>query len=171
MKGRERSAEQSFSVTFGGFCSNLMRSFTPLPNALAFPSLGPRMIIYLLIALGGAIGSVARHWLSEVVNARWDGPFPWGTFLVNITGCIAIGFLATLTGPGGRFATGEARYFFMTGVCGGYTTFSAFSLQTLVLIRTGDTMRAAGYVVGSVLICLLGTWLGFAAGSTLAASR
>lgn len=130
------------------------------------------MFIYLLIALGGALGSVARHWVSEVIAARLDGPFPWGTFLVNVTGCLVIGFLATFAGPGGRpFASSETRYFLMTGVCGGYTTFSAFSLQTLTLLRDGNTARAAAYVVGSVGLCLLGVWLGYLLGAALAPAR
>jgi CrcB protein len=119
------------------------------------------MFLYLLIALGGALGSVARHWLTESVTARLDGPFPWGTFLVNLTGCLAIGFFASAAGSGGRpFATTEARAFFMIGVCGGYTTFSAFSLQTVNLLRLGDWPRAAAYVIGSVVLCLVGVWLG-----------
>ena len=119
------------------------------------------MLLYLLIALGGALGSVARHWLTETVTARLDGPFPWGTFLVNITGCLVIGFAASVAGSGGRpFASAEARAFFMVGVCGGYTTFSAFSLQTVNLLRLGDWPRAAAYVAGSVVLCLVGVWLG-----------
>lgn len=119
------------------------------------------MFIYLLIALGGAIGSVARHWLSETVTARLDGPFPWGTFLVNVSGCILIGFFASFPGGGWRqFNPTESRAFFMVGVCGGYTTFSAFSLQTLNLLRLGDWPRAGAYVVGSVVLCLFGVWFG-----------
>ena len=130
------------------------------------------MLIYLLIALGGAIGSVSRHWLSETVTARLDGPFPWGTFLVNITGCILIGLFAVLPGGSGRpLASTETRAFLMIGICGGYTTFSAFSLQTLNLLRAGDWPRATAYVVGSVVLCLLGVWLGQLLGTALAPAR
>src|SRR5207248_2297571 len=83
-------------------------------------------------AVGGALGSVARFWLGGVVSAQIGETFPWGTFFVNVTGSFVIGFFNTLTAPEGRvFAGGPARAFFMTGVCGGYTTFSSFSLQTL----------------------------------------
>jgi CrcB protein len=119
------------------------------------------MLIYLLIALGGALGSVARHWLTETVTAHLDGPFPWGTFLVNVSGCLVIGFVASVAGAGARpFASNEARTFLMVGVCGGYTTFSAFSLQTVNLLRLGDWPRAVAYVLGSVVLCLVGVWLG-----------
>ena len=119
------------------------------------------MFIYLLIAAGGALGSVMRHWLSATVAARLDGPFPWGTLLVNVSGCLLIGFLASLSGPGWKQLTSpEGRAFFMIGLCGGYTTFSAFSLQTLNLLRAGDWPRASGYVVASFGICLSATFLG-----------
>jgi CrcB protein len=95
------------------------------------------------------------------VLASPTSPFPWGTFWVNVSGCLAIGFFATLTGPGSRhFAGNDARLFLLTGICGGYTTFSAFSLQTLDLLRAGDWPRAGAYVVGSVAVCLGSVWLG-----------
>lgn len=130
------------------------------------------MFIYLLIALGGAIGSVARHWLTETVTVRLDGPFPWGTFLVNVSGCLLIGFLASLSGPAWRQFTGtEARAFFMVGLCGGYTTFSAFSLQTVNLLRLGEWPRAGAYVAGSVMLCVLGVWLGHLLATAVAPAR
>lgn len=130
------------------------------------------MIIYVLIALGGALGSVARHWLSEAVTTRLDGSFPWGTFLVNVSGCLLIGFFASLPGPSWRqFGDSETKAFFMVGVCGGYTTFSAFSLQTLNLLRLGELTRAASYVVASVLVCLLGVWLGHLLAGLVAPAR
>jgi CrcB protein len=119
------------------------------------------MNIYLLVALGGAMGSVARHWLGNVVSEPVNQLFPWGTFWVNVSGCLLIGFLATLTSPGSRhLASNEMRIFLLTGICGGYTTFSAFGLQTVNLMRGGDWTRAGVYVLGSVVVCLLGTWLG-----------
>ncbi len=118
------------------------------------------MTLYLLIALGGALGSMARYWLSTLIDTQAGSAFPWGTFCVNVSGCIAIGFLATWTGPVSRHFTHETRLFFMTGICGGFTTFSAFSLQTLNLIREGDSLRAGAYVISSVVLCLAGVWLG-----------
>lgn len=119
------------------------------------------MVLYLLIALGGALGSVARFALNGVISAQFGETFPWGTFLINVTGSFVIGFFATLTGPEGRwFASDNTRVFFMTGVCGGYTTFSSFSLQTLNLARDGDWLRAGANTVASVVACLVAVWLG-----------
>lgn len=119
------------------------------------------MFLYLLIALGGALGSVARFWLSGVVATHVGTTFPWGTFVINVTGSFVIGFIATLTGPDGRvFAGGHSRQFFMTGVCGGYTTFSSFSLQTLNLARDSEWLQTGGNIAGSVAACLVAVWLG-----------
>ena len=116
---------------------------------------------YLLVAGGGAFGSVLRFWLSGVVGRRWGETFPYGTLLVNITGCLAIGFFATLTGPEGRaLVRPEWRLAFMTGVCGGYTTFSSFGLQTLNLGLEGDWLRAGANVLLSVILCLVAVWVG-----------
>jgi fluoride exporter len=126
------------------------------------------MLLYLLIAAGGALGSVARFWLNGIVSTRFGETFPWGTLLVNVSGSFAIGFFATLAGPDGRvFAGGNARQFFMTGVCGGYTTFSSFSLQTLALADDGEWAQAGGNVALSVVSCLLAVWLGHAAAAAI----
>lgn len=126
------------------------------------------MFLYLLIALGGALGSVSRFWLNGIVSAHVGETFPWGTLVINVTGSFVIGFFATLTGPEGRvFAGSNARQFFMTGVCGGYTTFSSFSLQTLNLARDGEWLRAGGYTVSSVVACLVAVWLGYLCASTI----
>jgi CrcB protein len=118
-------------------------------------------LTYLLVALGGALGSVLRFFLSGLVAAHWGGTFPWGTLIINITGSFAIGFFSTLTGPDGRWVVGtEGRQFFMVGICGGYTTFSAFSLQTLNLARDSEWLRAGGNIAGSVVLCLIAVWLG-----------
>lgn len=108
----------------------------------------------LLVALGGALGSTARYWI-----AVWALPLsrslPWGTIGINVAGSFAISFFGTLTLGHGRFAVPEAgRLFFMAGVCGGFTTFSSFSLQTLDLIRTGAAGRAMMNIGLSVLLCL-----------------
>ncbi len=126
------------------------------------------MFIYLLIAIGGALGSVARFALSGLVAQHWGEAFPWGTLIINVTGSFAIGFFFTLTGPEGRaFVPTEWRQFFMTGVCGGFTTFSSFSLQTLTLARGGEWARAGGNVLGSVTLCLVAVWLGHVAATAL----
>ncbi|MBI5384941.1 MAG: fluoride efflux transporter CrcB [Verrucomicrobia bacterium] len=123
---------------------------------------------YLWIALGGALGSVARFWCSGFVARHFGETFPWGTLLVNVLGSFAIGLFATLTGPDGRWLVpARWREFFMIGICGGYTTFSSFSLQTMNLAEEGEWLRAGGNVVGSVVFCLLGVWLGHVAALSL----
>lgn len=118
-------------------------------------------MIYLLIALGGALGSVARFAASGYVAQHFGETFPWGTLLVNVSGSFVIGFFNTLTSPDGRAFVGPAgRQFFMTGVLGGFTTFSSFSLNTLNLARDGELTRAAGNAVGSLVLCLVAVWLG-----------
>ena len=122
----------------------------------------------LWIALGGAIGSVMRFWLAELVAALVDSQFPWATVITNITGSFVIGFYATLTGPEGRLlASPVARQFVMVGICGGYTTFSAFSLQTLALAQGGDWLRAGANVGASVVLCLVAVWLGHVAAAAI----
>jgi fluoride exporter len=116
---------------------------------------------YLWIAIGGALGSMARFWLAAFVAAILGPQFPWGTILINILGSFVIGFFSTFTGPGGRFvASFDLRAFVMVGICGGFTTFSAFSLQTLDLAREERWLWAGGNVVISVVICLLAVWAG-----------
>lgn len=121
------------------------------------------MLNYLLIALGSAIGGVGRYWLSGAIAVRFGETFPWGTVIVNITGCLVIGLFATLTGTEGRvFVPGEWRQFFMIGICGGYTTFSSFSLQTLNLALGGEWLGAGLNIVLSVVLCLVAVWAGHA---------
>ena len=130
------------------------------------------MITYLWIALGGALGTVARAVCAEIA-ARWLGDsFPWGILFINIAGSFVIGIFANLTGPGGRFLVApDARQFVMVGVCGGFTTFSSFSLQTLNLVRDGDMLAAGGNIVGSVVLCLLAVWLGHVAAAAINQTR
>ncbi len=124
------------------------------------------MLTYLYVALGGALGTVARYAIGDWV-VRLSGipaeTFPWGTLIINVTGSFVIGFFAALTSPDeGRWVVGgTGRQFFMTGICGGYTTFSSFSLQTLNLARDGEFLRAGGNIVGSVTLCLVAVWLGY----------
>jgi CrcB protein len=129
------------------------------------------MLTYFWVALGGAIGSMARLWLSVQVGLLTGLGFPWGTILVNIIGSLVIGFVATLTGPNGRVAVPiDAQAFVMVGLCGGFTTFSAFSLQTLELAREGRLLHAGANILLSVLLCLtavvLGHWLAMLFGRT-----
>jgi fluoride exporter len=130
------------------------------------------LITYFWIAIGGALGSVARYGCSSLA-ARWIGEtFPWGTLIVNVAGSFVIGLFATLTGPDGRvLASPDARQFVMVGLCGGYTTFSSFSLQTLNLVRDGDFAQAGLNVVLSVFACLASVWLGYLAAAALNAVR
>jgi CrcB protein len=130
------------------------------------------MVTYLLIALGGALGSIARYAMAGVIDRSLEDPFPLGTVLVNITGCFVIGFFAALTGPGARFAAPiDARHFVMVGVCGGFTTFSSFSLQTMVLARTGEMFRAGANIVVSLIVCLVAVWVGIRLGDLLGAGK
>lgn len=118
---------------------------------------------YLWIAIGGALGSTARFWLGAVVAEVMGPQFPWGTILINIAGSFIIGFFGTFTGPGGRvIASFNMRAFVMVGICGGFTTFSSFSLQTLDLARENHWAQAGGNVVLSVVACLIAVWAGHA---------
>lgn len=123
------------------------------------------MRMYLWIALGSALGGVARYWFSGFVAHRIGETFPWGTLLVNVSGSFVIGLFATLTDTEGRWLVSPAaRQFFMAGVCGGYTTFSSFSLQTLNLLRDGEWFRAGANAVLSLALCLVAVWLGHVVG-------
>ena len=121
-------------------------------------------MIYLWVALGGALGSVARFWLNNAVAAALGAEFPWGTLLINVIGSFIISFFGTITVKASRFEVPpEIAIFVMVGICGGFTTFSSFSLQTIQLARAGEWDRAIWYVMASVILCLLFCWLGLAA--------
>lgn len=123
------------------------------------------MTAALWVALGSAIGGAARYWCSGIVATRIGETFPWGTLTVNVMGSFVIGLFAVFSGPDSRWLMPpEARQFVMIGVLGGFTTFSSFSLQTLALLQDGEWIPAAGNVLGSVLLCMLGVWLGHALG-------
>jgi CrcB protein len=129
-------------------------------------------LAYFWVAIGGALGSVGRYWLSGVVAARVGETLPWGTLVVNISGSFIIGLLASLTEPGGRLLVSPGfRLFFMIGVCGGYTTFSSFSLQTLNLLRDGEWLYAGGNVLLSVILCMIGVWFGYLLGAVLNSTK
>ena len=120
-----------------------------------------RIAMLLWVIAGSAIGGALRYMISDMAVRQFGGAFPWGTLIVNVTGSFVIGFFAALTAPDGRiFASPAARQFVMTGICGGYTTFSAFSLQTLTLARDEEWLYAGGNIAGSVMLCLFAVWLG-----------
>lgn len=119
------------------------------------------MLIYFWVMFGGALGSGARFWASGLVGERYGEVFPLGTLFVNVTGSFLIGFFAALAEPSGPLLVSpRLRQFVMIGICGGYTTFSAFSLQTLELARAGDWLRAGLNSVLSLVCCLVAVWLG-----------
>ncbi len=124
--------------------------------------------LYLIVSAGAVIGSVLRA-LASIGTLAWLGPgFPWGTLLVNVVGSFVIGFYATLTGPGGRvFAGTHQRQFVMTGICGGFTTFSMFSLETFSFVQKGDWPMAGLNVGVSITTWLVAVWLGHMVASRL----
>ena len=125
----------------------------------------------MVIFLGGGLGSLARWWASGFIANRVGETFPWGTLCINISGSFVIGLFAVTTGPEGRWlAPASFRQFFMWGVCGGYTTFSSFSLQTLTLAEDGQWFKAGANCVLSLVLCLVGVWLGHVLGSALNSS-
>jgi CrcB protein len=120
------------------------------------------------VAIGGAIGSVARFWLTEVSAKLWGGDFPWGTIIANVTGSFLIGLVAALPVMGPRDLLGPmGRQFLMVGIMGGYTTFSSFSLQTLTMLQHGHLAKAALNVGGSVVLCLIAVAAGYALGAAV----
>jgi|ERR1041385_8123965 CrcB protein len=127
---------------------------------------------YLWVALGGALGSIARFWISGVVAERYAQVFPWNTLVVNVSGSLVIGFLAAATSTESHsLASPGFRQFFIVGICGGYTTFSSFSLQTFDLLRDREWLYASGNVLLSVLLCMIAVWLGYVVGSALFSAK
>lgn len=123
---------------------------------------------YLWIGLGSALGGMARYGCSGLAARYIGAAFPWGTLIVNVSGSLVIGFLAALAVADGRLLISpDARAFLMIGLCGGFTTFSAFSIETLNLARDGDWLWAGANVVLSVVLCLLAVWLGYMGASAI----
>jgi CrcB protein len=136
---------------------------TAVALATAVVAAFAEMGVYFWIAVGSALGGIARYWLSGIAARLVGETFPWGTLAINIIGSFVIGFFGTLTGPDGRVFVGStARQFVMVGICGGFTTFSSFSLQTLNLVNDSEWLSAGGYVGGSVSLCLVAVWAGHA---------
>ena len=119
-----------------------------------------------LVLLGGALGSAGRYLVSVWMAGRFGDDFPWGTLVVNVVGSFLIGLLATLADEAAWFGP-EVRVFLVAGLLGGFTTFSAFSLETLRLVEDREIVRAAFYMVGSVVLSITAALLGVAAGRTL----
>jgi CrcB protein len=123
---------------------------------------------WLLVAAGGAVGSLARHGLNHIIHQRaLASTFPLGIFLINIGGSAVIGLIAGLLASGRLHWTYPARTFVIVGVLGGFTTFSSFSLDTLALARDGHHAQALWNVAGQVALSLIGVWAGFRLGSTV----
>jgi CrcB protein len=131
------------------------------------------MLNALWIFIGGGLGTLARWGLSGLVaRSSWGETFPLDTLVINITGSFAIGLFAGLTGPDGRWlASPSFRQFFMLGICGGYTTFSSFSLQTLALAQNNQWVKAGTNILLSVLLCLGAVWLGNALALSLNSTK
>jgi CrcB protein len=132
------------------------------------------MITYLWIAIGGALGSVGRFWLNGIVSRHFGETFPWGTMLINVTGSLAIGVIGALASPEGRMDSQSrafATQFLMIGICGGYTTFSSLSWQTLRLMQDREWLYAGGNVILSVTLCMIAVWLGYALGSAMSSMK
>jgi CrcB protein len=114
---------------------------------------------YFLIAAGGALGSVARYWVGATIGGRMGTRFPYGTFVINLTACMIIGF--SLTYLGRRLELSPAwRYFIPVGFIGAYSTFSTYEWETLSTLRAGAFALAALYALGSLVLGLVATWLG-----------
>jgi CrcB protein len=123
---------------------------------------------YVWIAVGSGLGGMFRYWCSGVAARLIGETFPWGTLIVNVAGSFVIGFFFTFTGPDGRLLVSSTmRQFVMVGLCGGYTTFSSFSLQTLTLLQDGEFLYAGANIAASVLLCMLAVWLGHIAAAHL----
>jgi CrcB protein len=119
------------------------------------------MLGYIWVSVGSAAGGAARFWISGLIAARYGQTFPFGTLAVNVTGSFIVGLLAALAVPEGRWLMSPSmRELLMIGFCGGYTTFSSFSLQTFALLQGGEWWRAAANAIASFALCLVAVWLG-----------
>jgi fluoride exporter len=127
-------------------------------------------LIYAFIAIGGALGSVARAWLNTLALRQFGGHFPYGTIAINILGSALIGiFAASALATSRSLISTEVRIFLMVGVCGGFTTFSSFSLQTFDLLREGRAVAAFANIGLSVVLCVLASAAGYLGTAALVA--
>ncbi len=132
------------------------------------------MLAYLWVALGGALGSVGRFWLSGLIASRFGESFAWGTLAINVTGSFLIGLIGAVAVPEGRLDSQSrafATQFLMYGICGGYTTFSSFSLATLKYLQERQWLYAGGNVILSVVLCLIAVWLGYLLGAAVSSMK
>lgn len=119
-------------------------------------------MVWLLVGVGGAIGSIARHGLSHLIHQRQlSNTFPLGIFAINVLGSLVIGIVGGLRVSDRWSLSLEARTFIMVGLLGGFTTFSSFSFDTLALVRDGHVLQAGLNVIGQVGLSLLGVWAGY----------
>lgn len=121
---------------------------------------------YIGVFVGAGAGGVLRYWLGGLVQGWWGATFPLGTLFVNVSGCLAIGFLATAF-SGGVLIREELRVAVLIGILGGYTTFSSFGRETMALVADGQWLAAGGNVVLSNALCLAAVWVGHAAATRL----
>ena len=130
------------------------------------------MALYLWIGVGSALGGMTRYGLGSMIARRFGEEFPWATLTINIAGSFLIGLFAALAfSEGSTIGGATARHFVMTGILGGFTTYSAFSLQTLVLLRNGEWGRAGAYALGTFVLCFVAVALGHLSALGLNAMR
>ncbi|MBI79903.1 MAG: fluoride efflux transporter CrcB [Gammaproteobacteria bacterium] len=120
-----------------------------------------RLISYLWIGLGSALGGITRHWFSIFFDKLIVSSMPWGTILVNTLGCFAIGCFSYLISLDQKSLPVDFNSFLLIGFCGGFTTFSAFSMQSFNLIKNGEWLNMFGNIAISVIICLIAVFLGY----------
>jgi len=128
--------------------------------------------LFVIVGLGAALGSVARYLVSVWIYDFFGTGYGWGTLTVNVLGSFLIGLYATLTEPDGRLpASTGMRHFVIPGFCGGFTTFSVFSLETLLIVESGQLALAATHVAVSVILWLLAVWVGYRVGAAANQAR
>lgn len=113
-----------------------------------------------VVALGGALGALCRYYFGLAIASRLGTSFPFGTLIINVTGCLFLGFFATFALDRAAWISPNARLFWATGFAGAYTTFSTFGFETLQLVEQGNLYEAMVNVAGSVVIGLAAVWLG-----------
>ena len=124
------------------------------------------MLKYVIVGIGGCIGSIARFWVGSYIGARMGTRFPYGTFVINISGSFLIGFSATLLTAKANLSP-NWRYLIPVGLIGGYTTFSTFEFENLRSVQDGLFVNASLNVVLSVLLGFIAVWAGVVAGRTV----